>query len=388
MIEQQIRPWDVLDPAVLSLLAAVRREDFVPPAYRALAFVDTEVPLLPASRRASACSRPRSRRGCCRNWQVAAPRDGARDRHRLGLHGRAAGAPGAARASRWRCRPELARMARDNLRRDGDRQRQRARVSAADGARGLPGEAPFDVIVLSGSVAEVPPALLAQLKVGGRLVAIVGELPMMRARAVHARGRRTPGPTSTSSTPWRRACTASTSPRAFTSDARHAAPPAAACRPQSPSRRAPAQVVASAPAADRRCRYNLAEAQRRAPGTPAPAVTSPPSRRNPHAFVDPPPEPASRPPALKPLTALALAMPGLSSRRACRSCTTRRAATTPPTWRPARWPTRRSTAPAQAEALNLPSANRHRRRHRRRSSTCRPSAPATATPCRPALNGR
>ena len=45
MIEQQIRTWNVLDPAVLSLLAVVRREDFVPVAYRALAFVDTEVPL-------------------------------------------------------------------------------------------------------------------------------------------------------------------------------------------------------------------------------------------------------------------------------------------------------------------------------------------------------
>jgi protein-L-isoaspartate(D-aspartate) O-methyltransferase len=45
MIEQQIRPWEVLDQNVLSLLAAVRREDFVPPAYQALAFVDTEVPL-------------------------------------------------------------------------------------------------------------------------------------------------------------------------------------------------------------------------------------------------------------------------------------------------------------------------------------------------------
>ena len=45
MIEQQIRPWDVLDAGVLALLAVVRREDFVPAAYRALAFVDTEVPL-------------------------------------------------------------------------------------------------------------------------------------------------------------------------------------------------------------------------------------------------------------------------------------------------------------------------------------------------------
>ena len=45
MIEQQIRTWNVLDPAVLALLAVVRREDFVPAAYRALTFVDTEVPL-------------------------------------------------------------------------------------------------------------------------------------------------------------------------------------------------------------------------------------------------------------------------------------------------------------------------------------------------------
>ena len=45
MIEQQIRTWDVLDPGVLELLAVVKREDFVPAAYRAMAFVDTEVPL-------------------------------------------------------------------------------------------------------------------------------------------------------------------------------------------------------------------------------------------------------------------------------------------------------------------------------------------------------
>ena len=45
MIEQQIRPWDVLDHGVLSLLSVVKREDFVPAAYRSMAFVDTEVPL-------------------------------------------------------------------------------------------------------------------------------------------------------------------------------------------------------------------------------------------------------------------------------------------------------------------------------------------------------
>ena len=45
MIEQQIRPWDVLDPQVLDLLFVVKREDFVPPAYRNLAFADMEIPL-------------------------------------------------------------------------------------------------------------------------------------------------------------------------------------------------------------------------------------------------------------------------------------------------------------------------------------------------------
>ncbi|HSQ72665.1 MAG TPA: methyltransferase domain-containing protein, partial [Rubrivivax sp.] len=80
------------------------------------------------------------------------------------------------------CRPALARTARENLRRNGIANVTVHEVSAAAGARGLPGEAPFDAILLSGSVAEVPPALLAQLKVGGRLAAVVGEAPMMRAR--------------------------------------------------------------------------------------------------------------------------------------------------------------------------------------------------------------
>jgi protein-L-isoaspartate(D-aspartate) O-methyltransferase len=60
--------------------------------------------------------------------------------------------------------------------------------SAAEGARGLPAEAPFDVIALSGSVAEVPPALLQQLKPGGRLVAVVGQEPVMRARLITRTG--------------------------------------------------------------------------------------------------------------------------------------------------------------------------------------------------------
>ncbi len=176
MIEQQIRPWDVLDPTVLSLLALVRREDFVPPAYKALAFVDTEVPL-PGGQ------------------FMLAPRVEARLLQELTVHKHervlevGAGSGYMAALLAYRAQhvitleivPELARMAGANLRRAAV---MNASVKQADGARGLSAEGPFDVILLSGSVAEVPQALLAQLKVGGRLAAIVGQQPVMRATLV------------------------------------------------------------------------------------------------------------------------------------------------------------------------------------------------------------
>jgi protein-L-isoaspartate(D-aspartate) O-methyltransferase len=174
MIEQQIRPWDVLDPGVLSLLAVVKREDFVPTAYRSMAFMDIEVPL-PG--------------GQC----MLAPKVEARllqelqlQRHESVLEiGAGSGFMAALLAHRARqvlsleISAPLARMAQDNLRRAAV---MNAEVRAADGVHGLPGEAPFDAIVLSGSTAEVPRALLEQLKIGGRLIAIVGDEPVMRAR--------------------------------------------------------------------------------------------------------------------------------------------------------------------------------------------------------------
>jgi protein-L-isoaspartate(D-aspartate) O-methyltransferase len=76
-------------------------------------------------------------------------------------------------------------MARTNLQRAGV---GNVEVRQADGSKGLPGEAPFDVIVLSGSVAEVPHALLEQLKTGGRLAAVVGFEPVMRATFITRTG--------------------------------------------------------------------------------------------------------------------------------------------------------------------------------------------------------
>jgi protein-L-isoaspartate(D-aspartate) O-methyltransferase len=180
MIEQQIRPWDVLDADVLHLLSVVKREDFVPLAHKALAFVDMEIPL-------------------GHGQSMLAPRvearmlqDAAVQKHEKVLEiGAGSGYMAALLAHRAQrvisleINPELAAMARANLQKAGI---HNAEVRLVDGAVGAPAEGPFDVIVLSGSVAEVPQALLAQLKVGGRLLTIVGNEPMMRATIVTRTG--------------------------------------------------------------------------------------------------------------------------------------------------------------------------------------------------------
>ena len=183
MIEQQIRPWDVLDPSVLTLLSTVRREDFLPPALRALAFVDTQVPLLGTTAgHESACMlEPKVEARLLQELQV--------QRHEKVLEiGSGSGFMAALLAHRaqWvhtlECEPQLVKLARASLARNGVANVSVHEVSVAAGATGLAAEGPFDVILLSGSVAEVPPALLQQLKAGGRLAAIVGSEPVMRAR--------------------------------------------------------------------------------------------------------------------------------------------------------------------------------------------------------------
>ena len=176
MIEQQIRPWDVLDAHVLHLLSVVKREDFVPLAHKALAFVDMEVPLTGGE-------------------VMLAPRVEARLLQDLGVQkhekvleiGAGSGYMAALLAHRAQrvitleINPDLARMARANLQAAGV---HNAEVRQLDGSRGVPVEGPFDVILLSGSLAEVPQSLLMHLKAGGRLGAIVGDEPIMRATFV------------------------------------------------------------------------------------------------------------------------------------------------------------------------------------------------------------
>ncbi len=176
MIEQQIRPWEVLDPAVLDLLFVVKREDFVPAAYRSLAFADMEIPL-------------------GHGQAMLAPKIEAKLLQELGVKktdkvleiGTGSGYMAALLAARAEhvvtveLVPELADMARRNLEQAGV---ANVTVETGDGAQGWSHRGPYDVIVLSGSVPALPGALLKQLRVGGRLAAIVGEAPVMEAQLV------------------------------------------------------------------------------------------------------------------------------------------------------------------------------------------------------------
>lgn len=176
MIEQQVRPWDVLDPDVLDLLGSVRREDFVPSAFRNLAYADCEIPL----GNGAVMLAPKIE---ARALQALAPR-----RHEKVLEigtgsGYMAALLAAHAAQVWSIEidPELARLARANLERAGI---ANVAVETCDGLSGLPVHAPYDAIVISGAVPAIPLGLLEQLKVGGRLFAIVGTAPVMEAQLV------------------------------------------------------------------------------------------------------------------------------------------------------------------------------------------------------------
>lgn len=178
MIEQQIRPWDVLDTSVLGLLSAVRREDFVPAAHQAQAFMDLEIPL----GKGRALLAPRVEARLLQDLNLS-KRDtvlhvGALTGYVTALLGHKA-----RRVIALESDATLAATARDNLRKAGV---TNAEIIQADGAQGFAGQAPYDAILLTGSVAEVPQALLDQLKVGGRLLAIVGGDPVMQA-VLHTR---------------------------------------------------------------------------------------------------------------------------------------------------------------------------------------------------------
>ncbi|KQV90713.1 protein-L-isoaspartate O-methyltransferase [Massilia sp. Root351] len=171
MIEQQIRPWDVLDVDVLEVLNVVKRENFVPASHKNLAFADTEIPL-------------------GNGYTMLTPKLEARilqdvqlKKHENVLEiGTGSGYMAALLAHRGRhvttveIAPEQKAQAEQSLAAAGV---TNVTVELGDGSQGWTNGAPFDVIVLSGALPKLPEAFLQQVKVGGRIFALIGEAPVM-----------------------------------------------------------------------------------------------------------------------------------------------------------------------------------------------------------------
>ncbi len=182
MVEQQIRPWDVLDTDVLDLLHTLKRENFVSPAQREFALMDIELPLTVAAPDAAGA----------RMWS---PKMEARVAQDVDLHGfehvlevgsgsgylTALLASRSAKVTSVEINPTLAKFAVANLDAAGI---ANATVETGDGARGWASAAPYDVIVFTGSMEVLPDEVTAQLKPGGKLFVILGKPPVMRAQLI------------------------------------------------------------------------------------------------------------------------------------------------------------------------------------------------------------
>ena len=172
MIKQQVRAWEVLDPTVLNVLSTVRRELYVPEAFRGLAFADTQIPLGQGEFMMTPQQEGRL---------LQALRIGPGDRilevgtgsgfltaclAQLGTH-----------VDSLEIRTALAESARQRLRESGIRN---ANVSNTDVYRFEPGS-PYDVIAITGSIQMPDPRFQGWLASGGRLFVICGEAPVMEA---------------------------------------------------------------------------------------------------------------------------------------------------------------------------------------------------------------
>jgi protein-L-isoaspartate(D-aspartate) O-methyltransferase len=180
MVEQQIRPWEVLDQDVLDLLYAVPREDFVPPAWRNLAFSDLEIPLKEHAGEGEKMWAPKIE---ARVLQALAPRR----TDRVLEVGTGSGylsallAHRAAQVYSVEIEPALAAFGKANIARHGV---DNVTLETGDGARGYGKWGPYDIVVLTGSVPLLPRTVLESLAPGGRVFAVVGDAPVMTAQIV------------------------------------------------------------------------------------------------------------------------------------------------------------------------------------------------------------
>ena len=180
MVEQQIRPWEVLDPEVLGLLFEVKRELFVPAPHQALAFADMEIPI----GHGEAMMQPKVEARILQELAVGREETvyevGTGSGYLTALLARRA-----RHVTSAEFHADLQAGARASLARAGI---GNVTLLPGDSARAPLGEATWDVIVLTGSTPVLPEAFLERLAPGGRLFAVVGDAPVMKAVVVE-RGR-------------------------------------------------------------------------------------------------------------------------------------------------------------------------------------------------------
>jgi len=175
MIEQQIRPCEVLEGRILDLLKVVRREHFVPADKQALAFVDMEVPLGRGASMWMPKLEARVLQELHLNRDCKVLEVGTGSGHFTALLSALAG-----QVTSVEIVPELSEMAQQNL---NAYRRENVTLAVGDAARGW-GEEHYDVIVVTGSTPVSPEAFSKQLNVGGSLFAIVGDAPVMEAQLI------------------------------------------------------------------------------------------------------------------------------------------------------------------------------------------------------------
>lgn len=176
MIEQQIRPWDVLDETVLGLLKRVKREEYVPETYRNMAFMDIEIPLGHGATMLS----PKVEARLVQELKLK-PSDKVLEVGTGSGYMTALLASLAKHVHSVDIVPEFSAAAELKLAAHG---LSNVTLEVGDAARGWAAHAPYDAIVLTGSEAILAHEFSAQLNPGGRLIAFVGVAPAMSARRI------------------------------------------------------------------------------------------------------------------------------------------------------------------------------------------------------------
>ncbi|MDD2914104.1 MAG: protein-L-isoaspartate O-methyltransferase [Gallionella sp.] len=176
MIEQQIRPCDVLEVRILELLAHIRRELFVPADKKELAFADLEIPLGHGAKM----------------WLPKLEARALQELHltrtdRVLEVGTGSGfltallSALAAHVTSVEIVPELSAIARQIL---AAHRSDNITLETGDAAHGWGNGATYDAIVLTGSTPVLPEVFQNSLNIGGRLFAIVGDAPLMEAKLI------------------------------------------------------------------------------------------------------------------------------------------------------------------------------------------------------------